>query len=150
MIQDGQDPNARLAPRREMLDYAVSGLAALLGLGALYPVARLLAPLPGPTVRSVSLGPVSAFAAGSARSALFGSRPIVAIRAADGSFRAFGAECTHLGCIVHYVPARDRLECACHGGRFGADGRVLAGPPRRPLESLRIDVVDGEVMVGRA
>jgi Rieske Fe-S protein len=34
---------------------------------------------------------------------------------------------------VRYV-ARDALIwCACHNGRFDLEGRVLAGPPPRPL-----------------
>ena len=50
-----------------------------------------------------------------------------------GELRALDAKCTHEGCTVRYV-ARDALIwCACHNGRFDLEGRVLAGPPPRPL-----------------
>jgi Rieske Fe-S protein len=32
------------------------------------------------------------------------------------------------------VPGDSVIWCACHNGRFDLDGRVLAGPPPRPLE----------------
>jgi Rieske Fe-S protein len=58
-------------------------------------------------------------------------------RAADGTVRAFAARCTHLGCRLDRV-VDGVVVCPCHGSRFGADGRVLAGPARRPLVPLRV------------
>jgi len=41
---------------------------------------------------------------------------------------------------VYYSPGRDRLECPCHDGYFSADtGRVLQGPPPRPLPRIRVE-----------
>ena len=50
---------------------------------------------------------------------------------------AFDARCTHLGCPVGYDAQTDGFACPCHGGRFDRDGKVLAGPPPRPLVQLR-------------
>jgi len=47
--------------------------------------------------------------------------------------RACEARCTHEGCTVQYVPGESVVWCACHNGRFDLDGRVLSGPPPRPL-----------------
>ena len=64
----------------------------------------------------------------------------ILIRAADGSFAAFSQKCTHLACAVIYAVERDRLECPCHEGFFSArDGRVLAGPPQRPLPRVVLE-----------
>lgn len=75
----------------------------------------------------------------------------ILIRAADGSYNAFGQKCTHLSCPVHYATERARLECPCHEGGFDArTGRVLYGPPPRPLDLIVLEVHNGEVFaVGR-
>jgi Rieske Fe-S protein len=42
-----------------------------------------------------------------------------------------------------------KFKCPCHGGVYAADGRVLAGPPPRPLQTIeaRIDPADSSVLV---
>ena len=75
----------------------------------------------------------------------------ILVRAADGGYYAFEQQCTHLTCPVYYAKERDRLECPCHEGGFDAyTGRVLYGPPPRPLGQIEIEVRGGEVWaVGR-
>jgi Rieske Fe-S protein len=64
----------------------------------------------------------------------------------DGSFRAYGQKCTHLSCAVVPRPAEGRLHCPCHHGYFDLDtGRPLAGPPRRPLPRITLEVRGGVV-----
>ena len=58
-------------------------------------------------------------------------------RAADGSVQAWSARCTHLGCRLDRV-VDGVVVCPCHGSRFDAAGRVLAGPATRPLQALRV------------
>jgi Rieske Fe-S protein len=66
--------------------------------------------------------------------------PCILVRRTNGAFTAFSQKCTHLSCAVYYAAARDRLECPCHEGYFAADtGRVLQGPPPRPLP--RVDIL---------
>ena len=68
------------------------------------------------------------------------------IRNQDGSYRAFGQKCTHLSCPVYYSKEHARLECPCHEGGFDAGtGRVLYGPPPRPLDLIELEVHNGEV-----
>jgi Rieske Fe-S protein len=67
--------------------------------------------------------------------------PCLLVRTADGELLAYGQKCTHLACAV--IPHVDRgvLHCPCHEGSFDlATGRPLAGPPRRPLALVRIEV----------
>jgi nitrite reductase/ring-hydroxylating ferredoxin subunit len=66
----------------------------------------------------------------------------------EGQVRGLSATCTHLGCRVHWDDADATFRCPCHGGTFDASGRVLAGPPPRPLDPIdaRVDP-DGTVMV---
>lgn len=70
----------------------------------------------------------------------------ILIRAADGSYHAYGQKCTHLTCPVYYARDHQRLECPCHEGAFDAKtGNVLYGPPPRPLDVIELEVRDGQV-----
>ena len=62
------------------------------------------------------------------------------VRRDDGSFAAYAQACTHLGCPVVYEAEERRFHCPCHAGFFSVeDGRVLAGPPPRPLPRIRLE-----------
>ena len=67
----------------------------------------------------------------------------------DKSLRAMSATCTHLGCQVAWDAGASQFRCPCHGGVFDAAGRVVSGPPPRPLDTLdaRIDPADASVRV---
>ena len=57
---------------------------------------------------------------------------------------AFSQKCTHLSCAVYYTPEERRLFCPCHDGCFSAeDGRVVQGPPPRPLPRVRLEQQGG-------
>ncbi|MGH8009009.1 MAG: ubiquinol-cytochrome c reductase iron-sulfur subunit [Candidatus Binatia bacterium] len=63
--------------------------------------------------------------------------PCLLIRLTADRFVAYGQKCTHLSCPVVYRAADERMHCPCHEGHFAvADGRPLAGPPRRPLPRI--------------
>jgi Rieske Fe-S protein len=66
--------------------------------------------------------------------------PAILVRTPDGQVAAFSQKCTHLSCAVYYSAENNRLECPCHEGYFSArTGRVLQGPPPRPLPRIRIE-----------
>jgi Rieske Fe-S protein len=61
----------------------------------------------------------------------------ILVRPDAETFVAYSQKCTHLSCAVFYAPTRNRLECPCHEGYFAIDsGRVLQGPPPRPLPRI--------------
>jgi len=63
--------------------------------------------------------------------------PCILIRTSEDEFAAYSQKCTHLSCAVTYAPREARFECPCHQGYFSAaDGRVLQGPPQRPLPRI--------------
>jgi arsenite oxidase small subunit len=69
-------------------------------------------------------------------------RPAILIHLISGDFAAYDASCTHLGCQIHYNKDRQNF-CPCHGGTFDPEtGKVLAGPPRRPLPKIRLEIDD--------
>jgi len=67
-------------------------------------------------------------------------RPCLLLRLAEDRYAAFGQRCTHLGCPVVFRREQRDLQCPCHEGYFSAeDGRVLSGPPPRPLPSVMLE-----------
>jgi Rieske Fe-S protein len=73
--------------------------------------------------------------------------PCVLVRLSDGSFVAYDRRCTHLSCPVVPRPEAGRLDCPCHNGHFDlATGAPLAGPPRRPLPRVTLEVRSGRVI----
>ena len=72
--------------------------------------------------------------------------PCVLVRQADRTLVAYAQRCTHLSCAV--LPRVDQgvIECPCHEGVFDlATGRPIAGPPRRPLSRVLLEVRGNEV-----
>ena len=66
----------------------------------------------------------------------------------DEQFVAISTRCMHLGCPVRYVAASQRFICPCHGGVYDFVGKVVGGPPVRPLDRFYTRVRDGNVEVG--
>jgi Rieske Fe-S protein len=72
--------------------------------------------------------------------------PCILVRKPDGQLAAYSQKCTHLSCAVYYAAAENRLECPCHEGFFSIDtGRVLQGPPPRPLPRILLSERDGQI-----
>jgi Rieske Fe-S protein len=72
--------------------------------------------------------------------------PCLLLRTDETTYVAYGQKCTHLSCAVIPEPERDRLFCPCHEGAFDlATGRPVAGPPRRPLPRITLEIRDGTV-----
>jgi menaquinol-cytochrome c reductase iron-sulfur subunit len=63
-------------------------------------------------------------------------------------FIAISTRCAHLGCPVRYVDASERFICPCHGGVYDFEGKVVGGPPVRPLDRFYTRVRNGRVDVG--
>jgi Rieske Fe-S protein len=79
----------------------------------------------------------------------FGSRPALLIRVGQSEFRAFSAVCTHLNCTVQFQSETRQIWCACHNGLFDLNGKVVSGPPPRPLEEFAVRVRGDEVVISR-
>jgi quinol---cytochrome c reductase iron-sulfur subunit, bacillus type len=69
------------------------------------------------------------------------------LRRPGDQFVVYNGRCTHLGCAYHWQGDQNQFACPCHAGVFGADGRVLAGPPPRPLDQLPTRVEGGVLEV---
>jgi Rieske Fe-S protein len=54
-----------------------------------------------------------------------------------GQFVALSTRCAHLGCPVRFVQAAGNFICPCHGGVYDFQGKVIGGPPVRPLDRFQ-------------
>jgi Rieske Fe-S protein len=70
----------------------------------------------------------------------------VLVRISDDEFVAFSQKCTHLSCAVIPKPNEGVFHCPCHEGLFDLrSGRVLAGPPPRPLPRITLEFRGDEI-----
>jgi Rieske Fe-S protein len=63
-------------------------------------------------------------------------------------FIAISTRCCHAGCPVRWVNAAERFVCPCHGGVYDFEGKVVGGPPVRPLDRFDTRIRSGQVQVG--
>lgn len=139
-----------LVDRRTVNTLLGGGLLASL-VAFLYPVLRFLRPpsIPEAQVQEAVAGTLDQFPPNSGRIVKFGSRPVLVIRASENDWRAFSGTCTHLNCTVQYQSAGQQIWCACHNGLYDLNGKVISGPPPRPLEEYQVRLRGREVIVAR-
>jgi len=136
---------------------AAAGAAGIGYAAALaYPIYRYLASpaemaANTSAITEVTLKDAQKLPAGSALMFKFGSSPAMLIHHQDGSWVAFSAVCTHLGCTVQFEPQMNRIHCACHGGVYDPrTGANVSGPPPKPLKLFKVALNDAGVLVSRA
>lgn len=63
----------------------------------------------------------------------------------DGkTFTVYNGHCTHLACGYAFEKAKGIFHCPCHHGLFELrTGKVIGGPPPRPLDTLETKIEDG-------
>lgn len=64
-----------------------------------------------------------------------------------GTYRAFSGQCPHLGCSIYWREQERDFFCPCHNGYFTKEGKVVSGPPPRPLTEFKIEVEDESIFV---
>ena len=62
-------------------------------------------------------------------------------------FIVYDPKCTHLGCPYRWDPGRKQFLCPCHNAVFDVDGRIVSGPPPRPLDRYPVKVVGRRLLV---
>jgi Rieske Fe-S protein len=71
---------------------------------------------------------------GEGRIVEIGGERVAVYRDDNGRVTQLSPVCTHMGCEVRWNNAERTWDCPCHGSRFTAAGKVLAGPAESPLE----------------
>lgn len=131
--------------RRRFVNWFLGLSSTALFGSVLYPVWRYMNPpdVPEASTNRVEAGPTNdpELIDNGFKILEFGTLPVILIRVAEGDFRAFSGTCTHLDCIVEYQKDERRIWCNCHNGRYDLTGQVVSGPPPRPLQAFRVDLV---------
>jgi Rieske Fe-S protein len=72
--------------------------------------------------------------------------PAILLRPDADTILAYNNQCTHLQCPVLPEMEAGRLHCPCHAGYFDLrTGQPTAGPPRRPLPRITLQVRNGMI-----
>ncbi len=122
-----------------VLGLSVAGEAVWILLKGLEPGAKA-----APTPVEVQVGDIPA---GGTKDFLYGGDPAIVLRE-DDSLIVLSLVCTHLGCIVKWIPEKQAFHCPCHAGTFDKTGRVTGGPPPAPLEKLAFKQTGDKIIVG--
>ncbi|HEU5318992.1 MAG TPA: ubiquinol-cytochrome c reductase iron-sulfur subunit [Chloroflexota bacterium] len=152
------------ATRRTFQSYLAASLASFTGLVVGLPVVGYLAAPLTQTIRAawISLGRADTFRAEEPRIVAVSvdrvdgwrrsseARTVWVRALGAGRFKAFNGQCTHLGCAFSWKTQGEhagKFFCPCHDGVYDAEGKVLAGPPPRELDTLETRVENGELLV---
>ena len=151
--------------RRDFIKLTTIGVGGVIAAGVGLPAIDYLV---DPALRSgktdawIPLGKIESFPTGKPTLAMFTrskvngwektvtSYGVFVLRKSDTEFFALSNKCTHLGCHVNWNSDRNEYICPCHDGLFDIHGKVLGGPPPRPLDSYsgdQIKVEDGILML---
>lgn len=55
--------------------------------------------------------------------------------------------CTHLGCKVRWINDQSQFFCPCHNAIFDKEGKVVSGPPPRPLDRYQVKIEDDQIYI---
>ena len=145
--------------RRDFITMVTAGVGALITAAVGLPaIAYLIEPaLQSGTSKDawVPLGKLDSFEVGKPSLATFtrskvngweksvNSYGAFVLRKSQTEVVVFSNVCTHLSCRVNWDTSKNEYICPCHDGRFGIDGKVVSGPPPRPLDVYQTKVDNG-------
>ncbi len=135
-------PQDEYVSRRDLVKFLVLTSGAF-AVGQLWIVYESLRRRRGGRLPAQAVARVDELPVGGAKTFAYpaGSPPRLLVRTGERAFVAYDQQCTHLQCPVVPAVASGRLHCPCHNGWFDlATGRPVAGPPRRPLARVTLEV----------
>ncbi len=147
-----REPSAAFS-RRRWIDALLGTSFVAWAAAVVYPVLRYLTPIKGgggANKMTLTDAQKQELETKGFLIARLGSDRVIVLKAKGQEIRALSAKCTHEGCTVQFVPADGIVWCACHNGKFALDGRVISGPPPRPLAAFKVEGdLKGAVTVSR-
>lgn len=143
-----EESTPKAISRRDFIEWIIKGglLATLAGM--VLPALQYLWPVTskGPAGGMKEVARLDDIPVWGAKKIILGGSALLLVRGPD-EVKAFSAICTHLGCIVDWDERKRVIICPCHAGLFDFHGRVVSGPPPRPLPDYAVKVIDGKIFV---
>lgn len=75
------------------------------------------------------------------------SHGVYVLRQDKQNVRVFSDICTHLACRVTWHPDQKHYISPCHDGHFDLTGKVVSGPPPRPLDEFTTRIENGNLFI---
>lgn len=72
---------------------------------------------------------------------------VFVVRQDKKNVRVFSNICTHLGCHISWHSNIQNYVSPCHDGHFDILGKVVSGPPPRPLDEFHTKIENGNVFI---
>ncbi len=137
--------------RRNFLTQVLTGWVVLSFLPALYGIVRYLMPsvVRDKLISNLDIGKMDDIPVDGAKIVRMDKKAIAVVRTGEGQVRAFSAVCTHLGCIVQYVPDKRVFHCNCHGSEFDLTGKNISGPAPAPLQPYRTELKGTDILISQ-
>jgi cytochrome b6-f complex iron-sulfur subunit len=137
--------------RRSLIRWLLGGGIFSSIASFLYPVTKFMMPpnVPEAAVNEVVAGKVQMLKPNAAAIVKFGNKPVLLVRVSETEWKALTAVCTHLNCTVQYQENTRQIWCACHNGYYDLNGKVLSGPPPKPLDEFVVRIRGDEVVITR-
>ena len=147
--------------RRKFLEITFWSVTSVVTVGLLGAGSRFIAgnSFEPSTTSWVTLGPVAELTAGEVHRVNYSFKAKDAWRMveqkgalytfsddAGATYTVLDGTCTHLGCIVQWQGGDNNYQCPCHQAVFTREGKVVSGPPPRPLRKLDAKMQDGILM----
>jgi menaquinol-cytochrome c reductase iron-sulfur subunit len=149
-----------LSERRNFLKWMVGVLSGMIGLITGIPYLRaVINSSPIQKIPYVEVGDIGALSIGQPQDMNFRmlsvdaylreevTRSVWVIKHSPDDLTVFSPICTHLGCHYKWNARTRHFECPCHASVFAIDGKVIAGPAPRSLDTLPYKIEDGKLYV---
>lgn len=142
-----EHPDQEATSRRRFCELCIGGMGVASGCAVAYPVIAFLGrPTSVAGAQAVKV-PVAELSEDQARYLDWQGQQVVVLYTGKVP-KVFSASCSHLGCLVAWDNIKHMFHCPCHGAAFDDQGRPVAGPVSKPLESVPFQIVEGNVVVG--
>lgn len=70
-----------------------------------------------------------------------------AVKHKSGELTILSNICSHLGCGVRWDTDKTAFICPCHNGVYSMDGKVVSGPPPKPLSQFASRITNGQIEI---
>jgi cytochrome b6-f complex iron-sulfur subunit len=137
--------------RRSLVGWLLGGGLVTSISSFIYPAVKFMMPpnVPEAAVNEVVAGKVQMLKPDAGTIVRFGNKPVLLVRLSETEWKALSAVCTHLNCTVQYQEKTHQIWCACHNGFYDLNGKVVSGPPPKPLDEYAVRVRGDEVVITR-